>query len=76
MRAVTTCLSHLLSVDVDAYARGSCVRRKPTLWVLVEEGPRRNDGEEGQRGAGEADVEGEFDVLRHEADEEGEYLAL
>jgi len=40
--------------------------------MLVEERPRRDDGQEGQRGAAEADVEGLVNILRGEADEEGE----
>lgn len=68
-------LSHLLPVHVDAVARCSDVaRRQPVLGILVVERPRRDDDEEGQRGACEANVERQPDVLLREADEEGDDL--
>lgn len=68
-------LPHLLPVHVDDDSRLRDVRRQPRLGVLVVERPRGDDDEEGQGGAGEADVDGELDVLGHEADEEGKDLA-
>ena len=50
------------------------MRREPVLRVLVVEGPRRDDDEECEGGAGEANVEREFDVLLREADEKGNDL--
>lgn len=50
------------------------MRWQPALGVLVVEGPRRNDDEEGEGGAGEADVERQLDVLLREPDEEGDNL--
>ena len=68
-------LTNLLAIHVDAIAcRRSAARRKPVLRVLVEEGPRWNDYEECEGGAGEADVERKLDVLLCEAHEEGNDL--
>lgn len=46
------------------------MRREPVLGVLVVEGPRRDDDEEREGSAGEANVERELDVLLREANEE------
>jgi hypothetical protein len=50
------------------------VRREPVLGVLVVEGPRRDDDEECESGAGEADVESKLDVLLRKANEESNDL--
>jgi hypothetical protein len=67
-------LTHLLAVDVDAV--GGCRRagREPALGVLVVKWPRWNDDEEGEGGAGEANVQRQGNVLLGEADEEGDDL--
>jgi hypothetical protein len=67
-------LTHLLAVDVDAV--GGCRRpgREPALGVLVVKWPRWNDDEEGEGGAGEANVQRQGNVLLREADEEGDDL--
>lgn len=51
------------------------MRRQPILWILVEEWPRRNDDDEGEGGASEADIERQLDVLCGETNKEGDYLA-
>lgn len=67
--------SHLLPIHIHAVARRrSTQRRQPALGVLVVKRPRRHDDGECERGAGEAHVEREPDVLLREADEEGEDL--
>lgn len=50
------------------------MRWEPGLGILVVEGPRRDDDEECEGGAGEANVECELDVLLREANEEGNDL--
>lgn len=50
------------------------MRWQPVLGVLVVEGPRRDDDEEGEGGAGKANVERQLDVLLREANEEGDDL--
>jgi hypothetical protein len=67
-------LTHLLPVHVDAVPLRRVACRQPALGVLVVEGPRRDDGEEGERGAGEAHVERQADVLCKVADKEGDDL--
>ena len=67
-------LTHFLPIHVDTDALCSVVRRQPVLGVLVVEGPRRDDDEEGEGGAGEANVECELDVLLREANEESNNL--
>lgn len=47
---------------------------QPLDGVLVEEGPRRDDGEEGQGCSGKANLESEGDVLCEETNEEGDGL--
>jgi hypothetical protein len=68
---VPCALTNLLSVhvDIEALLRGAC--RQPVLGVLVVEGPRWDDGEECERGAGKTNIEGHADVLCEVADEEG-----
>lgn len=67
--------SHLLPVHIHTVARRRATeRRQPVLGVLVVKRPRRHDDGECERGAGEAHVEREPDVLLREADEEGEDL--
>lgn len=44
--------------------------------MLVEEGPRRDDGDEGKGGAAEAKPDGELDVLEEVSDEEGNCLSM
>lgn len=48
--------------------------REPLDWVLVEERPRRNNGDEGQSCAGQTYLERECDILCEETDEEGDDL--
>ena len=73
--SVMLCLTNLLPIHVDAVARcRGVVRWQPVLGVLVVEGPRRDDDEEGEGGAGEANVECELDVLLREANEESNNL--
>jgi hypothetical protein len=67
-------LAHLLPIHVDAVALRRVACREPAFWVLVVEGPRRNDDEEGERGAGETNVERQPDVLGEVADQEGDDL--
>jgi hypothetical protein len=67
-------LTHLLAVDVDAVGGCRGPSREPALGVLVVERPRWNDDEEGEGGAGEANVQGQGNVLLGEADEEGDDL--
>ena len=68
--------ANLLAVHLDALdGRGSSVRWQPRLRVLVVEGPGWHDGGECERGASEADVECEFDVLGDEAHQESDNLA-
>ena len=50
------------------------MRWEPVLGVLVVKGPRRDDDEECEGGAGEADVESKLDVLLREANEESNDL--
>jgi hypothetical protein len=38
--------------------------------VFVEEGPRRNNGEEGKGSSTQSDAESEFDILEEETDDE------
>lgn len=72
-----TGLSDLVPVDVDIdIVLCGVVFWEPAFGILVVEGPRRYDDQEGQGGAGEANVEGETDILGHEADEEGNNLWL
>jgi hypothetical protein len=68
------CLSDLFPVHVDSHV-GPGEGRQPRLGVLVEEGPRGDDNEEGEHRAGEANVERELDVLCHEANPEGAKLS-
>lgn len=42
--------------------------------MLVEEGPRWDDGEEGQCRAAERNVDSQLDILQEIADDEGESL--
>lgn len=42
--------------------------------MFVEEGPRRDDDEEGESGAGETDIERESDVLGRVPGEESDDL--
>lgn len=72
--APLTELSHLLTIDVDANTGSSSVGREPRLWILVVEWPWRDDSEEGEGGASEANVQRELNVLGHEADKEGDNL--
>jgi hypothetical protein len=67
-------LSDLLPVyiDVEALPRVAC--GQPALGVLVVEGPRRDDHEEGERGAGEPGIQGQADVLCEVADQESNDL--
>lgn len=52
------------------------MRWQPWLRVLVVERPRWHDGNKSERSTGEADVEGEFDILGHEAYEESDNLSV
>lgn len=66
-------LAHFLPVHLNAnplQRRIRVPRRQERLRVLVEERPRRNDDQERESGAAEADVERLIDVLRREADKE------
>jgi hypothetical protein len=67
-------LAHLLPIHVDVVPLGRVACREPAFWVLVVEGPRWDDDEEGERGAGETNVERQPDVLREVADQEGDDL--
>jgi hypothetical protein len=69
-------LSDFLPVYVDVVLRCRVVRREPVLGVLVVERPRGDDDEECEHGAGEANVEGESNILLQEADDEGDDLCL
>lgn len=50
--------------------------RQPVLRVLVVEWPRWHDDKEGEGGAGEANVQGEADVLLYVADDKGQNLQI
>lgn len=50
------------------------MRRLPVNRVLVEEGPRRNNGDEGKSGTAEKDPQGKGDVLGGVADDKGDNL--
>ena len=50
------------------------LNRQPVYWVLVEEWPWWNDGEERKCCAAKTYVESELDVLGNHADEEGNRL--
>lgn len=67
-------LSYFLTVHVDADVRRRAVCWEPVFGVLVEEGPWRNNDEEGENGAGETNVECEADVLCRVADKESDDL--
>jgi hypothetical protein len=65
-----------LLVDNDRlrYAAAASTNREPLDGVLVEEGPRRDDGNEGEGGATEGNVDRELDVLQDIADDKGDGL--
>ena len=48
--------------------------RQPLDGVLIEEGPRRNNDEEGKGCAGEANLECERNILCEESDDKGDGL--
>ena len=50
------------------------MRWQPAFRVLVVERPGRHNDEEGDGGAGEANIEGEADILLYVADDEGQDL--
>lgn len=70
-------LTDLLPIHLNVHSRRKAVavaRGQPWLGVLIVERPRWDDGQECDEGTREADVERQFDILRHEADEEGNNL--
>lgn len=69
-------LSNLLTIHTNIHAGCDRTGWQPWLGILVVEWPGRYDGEKGESGTRKTDVEGEFDVLREEADKEGKYLML
>lgn len=50
------------------------MRRKPVHGILVEEGPRRNNGDKSEGGTGKEDPEGKGDVLGGVADDKSDNL--
>lgn len=68
-------LSHLLTININAYALYSIVRWQPSLRILVVEWPGWNNDEEGESGASETDVERQPNVLCHVADQKGDDLS-
>lgn len=72
-RACPSLLCKHLLVDDNILLRSgggrrSAARWKPLEWLTLEEGPRRNYNEESEGGAGEADLEGQGDILEKVAD--------
>ena len=67
-------LRHLLSINFNCDARSTRLRGQPLERVFVEEWPWRNDDQEGESSASEADPETQRDVMRYVSGYESDNL--